>query len=56
MPSYQATEKARQKVLRIKEVAVSFRRERAERRETQDTIRKALQFGSASQFVKEVGR
>jgi hypothetical protein len=33
MPTYQATEKARQKVLRIKEVAVSFRRERAERRQ-----------------------
>jgi hypothetical protein len=53
MPIYQATEKARQKAIRIREVAVSFRRDRVERRETQGEIRRALQV-SASEFLAEV--
>ena len=56
MPTYNATEKARQRAIRIREVAVSFRRDRVERREAQDDIRHALQFGSASEFVQEVSR
>jgi len=51
MPSYNATEKARQKIARIKEVAVSFRRERVEREETNAEIREAMAGHSATAFV-----
>jgi len=51
MPSYNATEKARQKVLRIKQVGLSFRRERVERKETNAEIREAMAGHSATAFV-----
>ena len=51
MPSYNATEKARQKIVRVKEVGLSFRRERVERNETNADIREAVNAGSASAFV-----
>jgi hypothetical protein len=56
MPTYQQTKQAREKARRIRDVAVAFRRESIERRETQGDIRTALQFGSASEFVAEVSQ
>ena len=54
MPTYQQTIKAREKARRIREVAAAFRRERVERKETQDGIREAMRSTSASEFLAGV--
>ena len=54
MPKYQSILQAREKARRIREVHLSFRRERIERTESQTDIRRALQSSSASEFLAEV--
>ena len=46
MPRYQQTTITREKVARIRETHIAFRRERVSRREDAKTIREAMKFGT----------
>lgn len=51
MPTYQQITQAREKSKRIREVHSTFRRERIDREESRQDIRRAMQSPSASDFV-----
>jgi hypothetical protein len=53
MPTYKATQQAREKQARIREVHFAFKRDKATREEAKTDIRRALQV-SASEFLAEV--